>query len=207
MRSAHLPSAIVVPLGIATLAAADRHPSETAILPEQGLIVPRGRTSRSGSRAAAPAAAALTTKLDMLRALGADHVIDYAEEDFTHGVERYDLILDIPGNHSFADCRRALTAKGTYVLIGHDRFGASGHRWMGSLPRALSLVALSPFVSQLPRLRDLTATKDPLGVLKELIAAGKLRPVIDRTYPLSEVPEAIRYLEEGHAQGKVVITV
>ena len=146
-------------------------------------------------------------KLDMLRALGADHVIDYAEEDFTHGVERYDLILDIPGNHSFADCRRALTAKGTYVLIGHDRFGASGHRWMGSLPRALSLVALSPFVSQLPRLRDLTATKDPLGVLKELIEAGKLRPVIDRTYPLSEVPEAIRYLEEGRAQGKVVITV
>ena len=148
-----------------------------------------------------------TRKLDMVRSIGADHVIDYTQEDFTHGVERYDLILDIPGNYSLSDCRRALTPKGTYVLIGHDHFGASGGHWMGSLPRTLKLVVLSPFVSQLPRLRTSMATKDPLGVLKEFIEAGKITPVIDRAYPLSEVPEAIRYLEEGHARGKVVISV
>ena len=148
-----------------------------------------------------------TGKLDLLRSIGADQVIDYAQEDFTRGASRYDLILDIPGNHSFSDCRRALAPSGTYVLIGHDHFGASGGRWMGSVPRALRLVAMSPFVSQLPRLRDLEQTKDPLGDLKELIETGKIAPVIDRTYPLSEVPEAIRYIEEGHAQGKVVITV
>lgn len=148
-----------------------------------------------------------TGKLGMVRSIGADQVIDYTEEDFTRGVERYDLILDIPGNHSFSDCRRVLTPKGTYVLIGHDHFGASGSRWMGSVPRALKLVALSLFVSQLPRLRSSMATKDPLGVLKELIEAGKITPVIDRTYPLSEVPEAIRYMTESHVLGKVVITV
>jgi NADPH:quinone reductase-like Zn-dependent oxidoreductase len=132
---------------------------------------------------------------------------DYAKEDFTQSGARYDLILDIPGNHSFSECRRALTPEWTYVLIAHDHIGASGGHWLGSLPRALKLVALSPFVSQLPRLRDLKQTKDRLAVLKELIEAGKITPVIDRTYPLSEVPEAIRSMEEGHAQGRVVITV
>jgi NADPH:quinone reductase-like Zn-dependent oxidoreductase len=148
-----------------------------------------------------------TGKLDMLRALGADRVIDYTREDFTRSGERYNLILDIPGNHSFSDCRRALIPKGTYVLIGHDHFGASGGHWMGSMPRALSLVALSPFVSQLPRLRTLKQIEHRLAVLKELIEAGKITPVIDRTYPLSEVPEAIRCMATGHAQGRVVITV
>lgn len=107
-----------------------------------------------------------TAKLDMVRAIGADRVIDYTQGDFTHSGEHYDLILDIPGNQSLSDCRRALTPKGTYVLIGHGQFGASGHHWMGSVPRALRLVALSPFVSQLPRLRTLMAAKDPPGRLE-----------------------------------------
>ena len=149
-----------------------------------------------------------TRKLDMVRSIGADHVIDHTQEDFTRGGERYDLILDVPGNHSFTDCRRVLMPKGTYVIIGHDHFGEFGHRFLGSLPRVMKLVVISPFVSQLPDLNfSMPNKKDSMAVLRELSEAGKITPVIDRTYPLSEVPEAIRYLEEGHADGKIVITV
>jgi NADPH:quinone reductase-like Zn-dependent oxidoreductase len=96
-----------------------------------------------------------TRKLDMVQSIGADQVIDYTQEDFTQSGERYDLILDVPGNHSLSECRRALTPEGTYVLIGHDHFGVSGGRWLGSLPRFFKLVVMSPFVSQLPdRSRD-----------------------------------------------------
>jgi NADPH:quinone reductase-like Zn-dependent oxidoreductase len=149
-----------------------------------------------------------TKKLEMVRSLGADHVIDYTQEDFTQSGERYDLIFDIPGNHPFSACRRVLTPNGKYVLIGHDRFGQGAGRWFGSIPRVLKLVALSPFVSQLPTPNfSILDKKNQMVVLRELLEAGKITPVIDRTYTLSEVPEAIRYLEEGHAQGKVVITV
>lgn len=148
-----------------------------------------------------------TTKLDMVRSLGADQVIDYTQEDFTKSGEVYDLIVDIPGNHSFSDCRRALTPKGTYVLIGHDGFGDSGGRWIGSLGQFLKLVVKSPFVSQRMSPRISLDTNDRLVVLKQLIEDGKITPVIDRTFPLSEVPQAIRYLEGGQAQGKVVITM
>jgi NADPH:quinone reductase-like Zn-dependent oxidoreductase len=149
-----------------------------------------------------------TKKLEMVRSLGADHVIDYTKEDFTQGGERYDLIFDIPGNHPFSTCRRVLTPDGKYVLIGHDRFGQGAGRWFGSMPRVLKLVALSPFVSQIPTPNfSMPDKKNQMVVLKELIEAGKITPVIDRTYSLSEVPEAIRYLEEGLTQGKVVITV
>jgi NADPH:quinone reductase-like Zn-dependent oxidoreductase len=149
-----------------------------------------------------------TTKLDMVRSIGADQVIDYTKEDFTQSGERYDLIFDIPGNHPFSACRRVLAPNGKYVLIGHDRFGQGAGRWLGSIPRVLKLVALSPFVSQLPTPKfSMPDKKNQMVVLKQLIETGKLRPVIDRTYSLGEVPEAIRYLEEGHAQGKVIITV
>ena len=149
-----------------------------------------------------------TGKLDMVRSLGAEQVIDYSQEDFTQGGERYDLIVDVPGNHSFSECRRALSPKGTYVLIGHDHFGKLGHRFLGSLPRVSKLIVMSPFVSQLPELSfSMPTKKESMAVLKELLEAGKLTPVIDRTYPLSEAPEAIRYLEEGHTQGKVLIIV
>jgi NADPH:quinone reductase-like Zn-dependent oxidoreductase len=142
-----------------------------------------------------------TRNVDMVRSIGADQVIDYTQEDFTKSGQRYDLILDNV-DRSLSDCRRALTPKGTLVLIG----GSAG-RWIDGLGRSIKAGVLSPFVSQ--RLCPFLAkgNKQDLHVLKDLIEAGKLTPVIDRTYPLSEVPEAIRYLEEGHAQGKVVITV
>jgi NADPH:quinone reductase-like Zn-dependent oxidoreductase len=147
-------------------------------------------------------------KLDMLRSIGADRVIDYTEEDFTRRSERYDLIVDIPGNHPFSECRHALNPRGRYVLIGHDQFGDVGRRWLGSLPRFARLIVMTPFVRQLPKVSfSLPPKNESLGVLKELLEAGKLRAVVDRTYPLSEVPDAIRYLESGQAQGKVVITI
>jgi NADPH:quinone reductase-like Zn-dependent oxidoreductase len=148
-----------------------------------------------------------TAKLDMLRSIGADRVLDYTRDDFTRTGGRYDVILDIAGNHPWSDLRRALTPEGTYVLIGHDQYGGSGHRWFGSLGRFFKLLVISPFVSHLHPFRGAKDPGDRLVVLKELIEAGKITPVIDRMFPLSEVPEAIRYLESGQAQGKVVITV
>jgi NADPH:quinone reductase-like Zn-dependent oxidoreductase len=148
-----------------------------------------------------------TGKLDMLRSIGADRVVDYTQEDFTRNGERYDVILDIAGNHPWPDIRRAITPDGTYVLIGHDHYGASGHRWFGSLGRFAKLTVISPFVRQSHPFRGARDPGDRLVLLKELIEAGKITPVIDRTFPLREVPEAIRYLESGQARGKVVISV
>jgi NADPH:quinone reductase-like Zn-dependent oxidoreductase len=143
-----------------------------------------------------------TRNVDAARSMGADHVIDYTREDFTRTGERHDLMLDVAANRTLADCRRALTPRGTYVLIG------GGHgRWVGGLPRFFTTRALSPFVSQRMRAFFATRSHEDLVVLKELIEAGNVTPVIDRTYSLSETAEAIRYLEEGHARGKVVITV
>ncbi len=149
-----------------------------------------------------------TSKLDMLRSIGADQVIDYTQEDFTRRDERYDLIFDIPGNHSLSACRRALKPTGTYVLIGHDNYGDGMRRWVGLLPRMIKLMAMSPFVRQLPDASfSMPDKKESMALVRELLESGKLTPHIDRTYPLSEVPAAIRYLQEGHAKGKVVITV
>jgi NADPH:quinone reductase-like Zn-dependent oxidoreductase len=149
-----------------------------------------------------------TEKLEFVRSLGADHVIDYTQADFTRSGERYDLIVDVPGNHSFAECRRVLAPDGSYVLIGHDHFGQAGHRWLGSLPRFLKLVAMSPFVRQLPDLNFKMPDKtESMALLKDLIEAGKITPVVDRAFPLGEVREAVRYLETGQAKGKVVLTV
>jgi NADPH:quinone reductase-like Zn-dependent oxidoreductase len=146
-------------------------------------------------------------KLDMLRSIGADRVLDYAQEDFTRSGERYDVILDIAGNHPWPEVRRALTPEGTYVLIGHDQYGAAGHRWFGSLGRFAKLALIAPFVRQLHPFRGAKDPGDRLDVLKGLIEAGTVTPVIDRTFALSQVPEAIRFLESGKAAGKVIITV
>ena len=147
------------------------------------------------------------SKLDMLQSIGADQVIDYTRESFVEGGERYDLIFDIPGNHSLSELKRALTPGGTHVLIGHDLFGDSVGRWLGSMGRMFKRLALSPFVSYLPGMRSWKQSKTPLVVMQELLEAGKVTPVVDRTFPLSEVPEAIRYLVEGSPRGKVVITI
>jgi NADPH:quinone reductase-like Zn-dependent oxidoreductase len=144
-----------------------------------------------------------TRNVEMVRSMGADHVIDYSQEDFTQSGQKYDLILQLAGTSSPSECRRALTSKGTLVLSS----GESGGRWIGPVDRIIKAVVLSPFVSQ--KLGSFLAkpNEDDLQFMKELIEAGKVTPVIDRTYSLSEAPEAIRYLEEGHARGKVVITV
>jgi NADPH:quinone reductase-like Zn-dependent oxidoreductase len=144
-----------------------------------------------------------TRNVDMVRSLGADQVIDYTKEDFTRSGQRYDLILDVAANRSLSDCGRVLTATGTLVIVG----APDGRRMGPMVARLLRAVVLSRFGSQkmLPFLAK--NSNEDLIFLKELIETGKVRPVIDRTYPLSETAEAIRYLEEGHARGKVVIKV
>ena len=147
-----------------------------------------------------------TEKLGMVRSLGADQVIDYTQEDFTQRDERYDLIFDVASNLSLASCKRALLPTGIYVLIGHDHFGAAAGRFFGSLPRMIKLFMLARFTSHLPDTSSSIPSKnDIMTVLKELLESGKLTPVIDRTYPLSEVPEAMRYLQGGRARGKIII--
>jgi NADPH:quinone reductase-like Zn-dependent oxidoreductase len=143
-----------------------------------------------------------TKSLDMVRSIGADHVIDYTQQDFTRTGQRYDLILEMAGNRSLADLRRALTPKGTLVLVG-----GSGGRWFMGTGRTLRAVLVSPLVGQ--RLRSFFSKPKgaDLVVLKELLEAGKLTPVIDRTFPLRETAEAIRYVGEKSTQGKTVITV
>jgi NADPH:quinone reductase-like Zn-dependent oxidoreductase len=144
-----------------------------------------------------------TEKVEMVRSIGADHVIDYTREDFAEGEQRYDVILDIGGNSSLSRLRSALASRGTLVICG----GEGGGRWLGGTDRQLRALALSPFVGQ--KLGTFVASEnhEDMLLLKGLIESGKVTPVIDRTYPLSEVPEAIRYLEGGHAEGKVVIIV
>lgn len=146
-------------------------------------------------------------KLDVIRSIGADRVVDHLKEDFTKSGERYDVVLDIAGSHPWPDIRRALTPDGTYVLIGHDHYGGSGHRWFGSLGRFAKLILISPFVRQIHPFRGAKDPGDRLAVMKELIEAGRITPVVDRTFPMREVPAAMRYLESGRALGKVVVTV
>jgi NADPH:quinone reductase-like Zn-dependent oxidoreductase len=140
-----------------------------------------------------------TAKLDLVRSLGADDVIDYTREDFARGERRYDVIFQLAGTASPSACRRALTATGTLVL-------SSGEGRFAGIDRVVRALVSSPLVRQ--RLRPFLAkeTTDDLVALAGLVEDDKLTPVVDRTYPLSEVPEAIAYLEAGHARGKVVIT-
>jgi NADPH:quinone reductase-like Zn-dependent oxidoreductase len=143
-----------------------------------------------------------TRNVEMVRSIGADRVIDYTREDFSKSGQRYDIFLDCVGNHSLSACRRVLNPKGTYIPVG-------GEGWMiGALARALTTLVLSWFVSQtLVPFFLAKLSKEDLTIFCELMKTGKVTPVIDRRYRLSEVAEAIRYLEEGHARGKVVITV
>lgn len=145
-----------------------------------------------------------TRNVELVRSIGADLVIDYTQEDFTHSAQRYDVLLDAVGNRSLSELRRVVLPKGTLVLVGGV---AKRGRWLGPAAQLLKGILLSPFVSQ--RIAAVTGkpNKEDLQVLRELIEAGQVTPVIDRTYPLDEAPEAIRYLEGGHARGKVVIAV
>src|SRR2546428_2587715 len=146
-----------------------------------------------------------TRNVDLVRSLGADHVIDYTKEDFAKGEQRYDVILDNVPNHSLSECRRILNPNGKYVMIGGG--GPNDSRWIGPFGRVINTMILSPFVSQKMGMMMADPSQKDLAVLADMMQSGKVKPVIDRTYKLSEVPEAIRYLEQGHARGKVVITV
>ena len=139
--------------------------------------------------------------VEMVRSIGADHVIDYTKEDFTKGGQRYDVLLDNVGNRSLSECRSVLNPQGKYIMIG----GESG-RWLDPLPRMIAARVMARFVRQEMGMMLAHVTKEDLTTLGDLMQSGKVTPVIDRRYKFSEVPAAIRYLEQGHARGKVVIT-
>jgi NADPH:quinone reductase-like Zn-dependent oxidoreductase len=146
-----------------------------------------------------------TRNLELVRSLGADHVIDYTKQDYAAGAERYDVILDNVGNRSLAENRRVLAPTGRYVLIGGG--GPDDGHWIGPFVKPLQALVLSPFVSQHMGMFLANLSGDDLQHLGELMQSGAVAPVIDRRYPLEQTPEAIRYLEAGRARGKVVVTV
>src|SRR6266853_1544216 len=144
-----------------------------------------------------------TRNVDLVRSIGADHVIDYTREDFTQGGQHYDLILDNVATHSLLEYKRALNPKGIYVMIVSTTIG----NWFAWLATPIEGLMLSPFVSQKFGMIVADLNKEDLATLGDLMQSGKLTPVIDRRYKLSETPEALRYVEKGHARGKVVVTV
>ena len=141
-----------------------------------------------------------TRNVEMVLSIGADHVVDYKKVDYTESGERYDLIIDMVGNHSLSENRRAMSPEGTYVIVG----GAKGN-WLGPLMGPIKAVMLSPFVEQEFVMLLAVLRKDDLVIVGDLMQSGKVTPVIDRHYRLSEIPAAIRYSEEGHARGKIII--
>ncbi len=144
-----------------------------------------------------------TRNVEMIRSIGADRVIDYTQEDFTKSKQRYDLIFDLVGNHSLLACRRVLNPRGICLAAG----ALSDRSIVGLLTRAITAPVLSWFVSQNFVMFIARSRKEDLTIMHELMKAGKVTPIIDKRYSLGEVPEAIRYLEERHARGKVVITL
>jgi NADPH:quinone reductase-like Zn-dependent oxidoreductase len=147
---------------------------------------------------------ASTAQVELVRSIGADDVVDYTRDDVTDGTRQWDLVLDTAGHRSLSRLRRALAPGGTLVIVGSEVRG----RWMGGFDRNLRAVALSRLVGQRLRMLSSKPRQQDLQTLRELLEAGKLTPVVDRTYPLAEAPEAIRYLVEGHGGGgKIVITV
>jgi NADPH:quinone reductase-like Zn-dependent oxidoreductase len=142
------------------------------------------------------------SKTELVRSIGADHVIDYTREDFADGTNRYDVILDIAGNRPLSELRRALTPRGTLMIVGAEDAG----NWLG-IRRQLRAAALSPFVRQKLGFFISKERRQDLEELRQLLEAGTIRPVVDRTFPLDEVPAAIHYLREGRARGKVVIAI
>jgi NADPH:quinone reductase-like Zn-dependent oxidoreductase len=144
-----------------------------------------------------------TRNLALVQSIGADHVIDYTREDFTQGSQRYDLIIDNVGSHSASEYRRVLKSNGTLVIVG----GSSDGSWLGGMSGAIAAKLLAPFVSQKIGFFLAKLNHEDLDYLRQLLQDGKITPVIDRRYKLDEAPEAIRYLEAGHARGKVVINV
>ncbi len=146
-----------------------------------------------------------TRNIELVQSLGADHVIDYTKDDFIKGAERYDVLIDNVGNRSLSECRSVLKPNGIYVLIGGG--GANEQGFLGGLAKALNAVVYSKFVKQKMGMMMADSNQKDLALLADMVQSGKMKPVIDKTYQLADVPEAIRYLEAGHARGKVIITV
>ncbi len=146
-----------------------------------------------------------TRNIELVQSLGADHVIDYTKDDFTKGAERYDVLIDNVGNRSLSECRSVLKPNGIYVLIGGG--GANEQGFLGGLAKALNAAVYSKFVKQKMGMMMADSNQKDLALLADMVQSGKMKPVIDKTYQLADVPEAIRYLEAGHARGKVIITV
>ena len=142
-----------------------------------------------------------TTNVDMVRSIGADCVIDYTKEDFTRSVQRYDLVLDCVGNHSLSPCRRVLNPKGILVMVG----APDDSPVIGLLARLLGALVLSRFVSQKMVFFIAKVNQEDLTILGEFMATGRVTPVIDKRYRLSELPEAFRYAAEGHSRGKLIV--
>jgi NADPH:quinone reductase-like Zn-dependent oxidoreductase len=146
-----------------------------------------------------------TRNVDLVRSIGADHVVDYTKEDFTKSGQRYDVILDNVGTQPLSGFRRVLRPNGICVMIGGG--GPNDGKWVGPTARPLKAKLMSPFISQKMSMMMARSNKDDLTILANLMQSGKVTPVIDRTYPLSEIREAVRYVETGRARGKVIITV
>jgi NADPH:quinone reductase-like Zn-dependent oxidoreductase len=144
-----------------------------------------------------------TAQADVVRAIGADDFVDYTRQDVTDGSRTWDLIIDTAGRRTLSRLRRALTPGGTLVIVG----GEGGGRWLGGFDRQLRALAVSRFIGQKLRMLGSKPRPDDLQTLRELADAGKLTTVVDRTFPLDQVPEAIRYMDHGHGAGKIVITV
>jgi NADPH:quinone reductase-like Zn-dependent oxidoreductase len=148
-----------------------------------------------------------TRNIELVRSIGADHVIDYTKQDFTKGDQRYDVIFDNVRNHSFAALRRALTPKGICVLAGVGGAGITTGEALGRIIRTFTAAALSSFTAQKFAQYQTTTSKEDLVELSELIKTGKLKPVIERSYTLDDAPEALRHLDAGHARGKLIVTM
>ncbi len=146
-------------------------------------------------------------KLDALSAVGSDAVIDYRTTDYTTTGDRYDAIIDIPGNKSLSDIRRALATDGTYVFVGHDQYGRRGHPVIGSIGRFARIWAMSTFVSQFKTPGKVAPRSERLAALAAMCDAGEITPLVDSTYPLDEIHQALRHLEDGTAIGKIVLTM
>jgi NADPH:quinone reductase-like Zn-dependent oxidoreductase len=147
-----------------------------------------------------------TAKLDLMRSLGADEVVDYTQENVTRRSDRYDLIVDVASTLSISDCRRILEPDGAYVIIGHDHYGQRGRRTLGSLPHIFGLMARSLFDRHIPKPWFEPMKKgEAMEILREMLEAGKLTPVVARTFPLAQAPAALRCLEEGQACGRIVV--
>ncbi|HYY12935.1 MAG TPA: NAD(P)-dependent alcohol dehydrogenase [Chthoniobacterales bacterium] len=146
-----------------------------------------------------------TRNVDLVRSLGADRVIDYTKEDFTNSNERYDVILDNVGTQPISGFRRVLAPKGIYVLIGGG--GTATQGLIGPLARPIKLLFMSPFINQKMGMMFAEIRQDDLAKMGEWIESGKVKPVIDRSYPLDQIADAMRYLEQGHARGKVILAI